>query len=275
MTTTTTQGPAVLSNIFPSSALLWSQTPLVALDEIAKRGFGGAEVWAQHLHKSGTSAVAVRKRAVELGLRLTAHSVSYDLNPLSLNPDIRAVSRAQTKQSLLDAAVMEAEMVVVHPGQQSSSTDDPEDYWPALLEFCHELDLDAGVLGLRVGIEGMERKVNQFMVEPASLNRLADTMEREGWSNLGITADLAHLGTFTDPLPAFKSLRRVIHVHLSDGDAPLATHRPLGLGRLPIADILADLHDRDVRRIAIEGRWRQDETHALDCARDVLIASGT
>jgi site-specific recombinase XerD len=68
-----------------------------------------------------------------------------------------------------------------------------------------------------VGIEGMERKVNQFFVEPEALDRLADTMERESWTRLGIVADMAHLATFTEPVAAFGTLRRVIHVHLSDG----------------------------------------------------------
>jgi sugar phosphate isomerase/epimerase len=263
-------GSAVADRFFPSSALLWSRDPLVALEVIARHGFRGVEVWAQHLHRSGTSAASVKRRATELGLRLTAHAVSYDLNPVSQNPDIAAVSRRQVKQSLLDAAVMEAEVVVVHPGQLSSSTDDPEDYWPALLEFCADVDGDARVLGLTVGIEGMERKVNQFMDDPRMLNRLADAMAREGWANVGITADLAHLATFTDPLPAFRGLRRVVHVHLSDGDPPGATHRPLGLGRLPVVEIVHELLALDVPRIALEGRWRRDEEHALACAVEVL-----
>jgi len=264
------ENESLMARAFPSTALLWSRDPLDALDEIARRGFGGAEVWVQHLHKSGSEPVAVKRRASELGLRLTAHAVSYDLNPLSLNPDILAVSWAQAQQSLIDAAVMEAEIVVVHPGQLSSSTDDFEDHWPTLVRFVAELDQVAGVLGLQVGVEGMERKINQFMCEPAILNRLADIMETEGWSNVGLTADLAHMATFADPVAAFKELRRVVHVHISDGDPPGATHRPLGLGRLPLVEMFGALVEAGTIRFAVEGRWRKDEELALDKAAEFL-----
>ncbi len=144
-------------------------------------------------------AEAVRRQADELGLELTAHAVSYDLNPLSQNPEIREVSRKQVMQSFIEAAAMGAKVVTVHPGQLSSGTDDPEDYWPDLLDFCSTLNDKTKGLELNVGIEGMERKVNQFFVEPTALNRLAEAMGNEGWSCLGLTVDMAHLATFADP----------------------------------------------------------------------------
>jgi sugar phosphate isomerase/epimerase len=251
---------------FPASVLMWSTSIKDFLEAVARRGFQGAEVWAQHLQRSGETAKAVRRRADELGLRLTVHAVSYDLNPLSQNPEIREVSRRQVMQSLIDGATMRAEVMVVHPGQLSSSTDDPEDYWPDLYDFCAALDERAALLGLKVGIEGMERKVNQFFVEPAALNRLADAMDHSRWSRLGLTVDLAHLATFTDPIAAFKEIRRVVHVHLSDGEPPKATHRPLGLGKLPYREMILTALEADIPTIAIEGRWRADEEHALDCA---------
>lgn len=258
----------------PSTALLWTRDPLDTLDEIARRGFSGAEVWSQHLHLHGTRPEDVRRRADELGLDLCAHAVSYDLNPLSLNAAIRQVSWQQATQSLLDAAVMRAEVVVVHPGHKSSSTDEYDEYWPTLLEFCAELDRNAGLLGLTVGIEGMEQKVGQFFCEVEVINRLAATMDREGWEHLGITADLAHLATFTDPVPAFSAVDRVVHVHVSDGDPPKATHRPLGLGRLPLNQMFAAIEASGAPRFALEGRWRADEERALDEAAAFLSALG-
>ena len=116
----------------------------------------------------------------------------------------------------------------------------------------------------------MERKVNQFFVEPEVLNRLADAMASAGMNRLGIVCDMAHLATFTDPIAGFATVRRVAHVHLSDGDPPEATHRPMGLGRLPIGEMIEAAIASGVASIAIEGRWRADEEHALDRAAAVL-----
>lgn len=258
----------------PASVLMWSRPVGAFLDAVARRGFAAAEVWAQHLARSGETAEAVRRRADELGLELTVHAVSYDLNPLSQNPEIRAVSRRQIAGSLVDAAAMRARIVVVHPGHLSSGTDDPEDYWPDLFDLCHELQAGAARHGVRVGVEGMERKVNQFFVEPAALDRLARALDAAGLDRLGIVCDMAHLATFTDPLEGFTALRRVVHVHVSDGDPPKATHRPLGLGRLPYVAMIRAALDAGVPTIAIEGRWRSDEEHALDRAAEVLRGIG-
>lgn len=87
---------------------------------------------------------------------------------------------------------------------------------------------------------------------------------------LGLVCDMAHLATFTDPIAAFETVRRVVHVHLSDGEPPKATHRPMGLGRLPYEDMIAAALEAGARTIAIEGRWRADEELALDRAAEVL-----
>ncbi|MEX2535105.1 MAG: sugar phosphate isomerase/epimerase family protein [Trueperaceae bacterium] len=260
----------ISGRFFPASVLMWSRPVSEFLEAVARRGFRGAEVWAQHLQRSSESARDVRRRADELGLELTTHAVSYDLNPLSQNVEVREVSRRQILQSLLDAATMRARVVIVHPGHLSSGTDDPEDYWPDLLDLCAVLDERAALLGLKVGIEGMERKVNHFFIEPATLNRLASAMESSGWAQLGLTVDMAHLATFTDPLEAFRKIDRIVHVHISDGKPPQATHRPMGMGVLPIREMLKAALGRGVQTIAIEGRWREDEELALDRAAGEL-----
>jgi sugar phosphate isomerase/epimerase len=261
----------ISERFFPASVLMWSRPVGEFLEAVARRGFRGAEVWAQHLRRSNESAAAVRRRADELGLELTAHAVSYDLNPLSQNPEIREVSRRQILESLIDAATMRARVTIVHPGHLSSGTDDPEDYWPDLLDLCELLEERAALLDVKVGIEGMERKVNQFFIEPTALNRLASTMAASGWERLGLTVDMAHLATFTEPLAAFNRIERVVHVHLSDGQPPKATHRPLGMGQLPFREMVAAALARDVPTIAIEGRWREDEELALDHAARELV----
>ena len=89
-------------------------------------------------------------------------------------------------------------------------------------------------------------------------------------NHYGGDGSFLHLATFTDPIAGFATVRRVAHVHLSDGDPPEATHRPMGLGRLPIGEMIEAAIASGVASIAIEGRWRADEEHALDRAAAVL-----
>lgn len=261
-------------NFFPASVLMWSRPVVDFLEAVARRGFGGAEVWAQHLDRTGESVKSVRRVTRELGLRLSAHAVSYDLNPLSHNREVRLVSRRQVLESLATAAGLEANVVVVHPGHLSSSTDDPEDYWPDLFDLCGQLDERARLFGVRVGIEGMERKVNQFFVEPEALNRLADELAREHLDSVGLTVDLAHLATFTSPVAPLGTIKRAFHVHLSDGDPPSATHRPMGMGRLPLSEMVRAALELRTPAIAIEGRWRANEELALERSARFLSELG-
>ena len=83
-------------------------------------GFSGAEVWAPHLDRAGESVRSVRRVSRERGLRLSAHAVSYDLNRLSHNREVREVSRRQVLESLATATGLEPGVVAVHPGHPGS-----------------------------------------------------------------------------------------------------------------------------------------------------------
>ena len=253
----------------PATRLLWHSGVLGALELIAQAGFGAAEVWAQHLWESNTSPEQVRAKADNLGLELSLHAPSYDLNPLSSNPEIRAISRHQVLASLETAARIGANVVVVHPGHLSSTTDDVQIYWERLEAFLHDLNSSAALLGVRVGIEGMEKKKLQFVTDLESLTRLAGLVERHKLEHLGITLDVAHAGTLGQPLEYIAQTPRVIHAHLSDS-SPGKTHALLGEGDLDLKKIMPKLLAQHGGLIAIEGRLAADEPKALRVARDFL-----
>lgn len=251
----------------PATRLLWHSGVLGALELIAQAGFGASEVWAQHLWESNAAPEDVRAKAENLDLQLSLHAPSYDLNPLSSNPEIRAISRHQVLASLETAARMGAGMVVVHPGHLSSTTDDEGVYWERLMDFVNDLNSSAGMLGVKVGIEGMEKKKLQFVTDLESLTQLAIMLEN--LDHVGITLDIAHAGTLGEPLEYIVQTPKMIHAHLSDS-SPGKTHALLGEGDLGLKKLVPKLLAQFDGLIAIEGRLAADEPHALKVARDFL-----
>jgi fructoselysine 3-epimerase len=246
---------------------------LGALEAFARAGFLGSEVWAQHLWESGTPAEQVAQHAKELGLTLSLHAPSYDLNPLSSNPEIRIISRRQVLESFETAVKLGARIVVVHPGGLSSSTDSVEEYWARLEEYAIVLNEYAGKLGLMIGIEGMEKKRLQFVTDLPALKRLAEILETNDLAHCGLTLDVAHAATVGDALEFVQSTPRIVHAHLSDSN-PHKTHALLGEGLLNLPEIIPTLLQRLETSphglIAIEGRYAADESRAVELASTAL-----
>jgi len=137
----------------------------------------------------GRSAAGNHARhARSLGLNLTLHAASYDVNCISTNPGIRRESRRQLRSSLHLAAALGASVVVVHPGQLSSSRGDRSEAWKSLEEIVVMLDDWADEDEVCVGIENMEKKANQILLLPQDLARLF----ARSWRHVRLTLDLAH-----------------------------------------------------------------------------------
>jgi sugar phosphate isomerase/epimerase len=256
----------------PATRLLWHAGVLGALEQIQQAGFGAAEIWASHLSETRILAKQVKAHANKLGLRLSLHAPSYDLNPLSSNSEVRSLSRRLVLDSLEVAAELEAKTVVVHPGALSSSTDNPEDYWGRLEEYAVQLDAKAAHLGLTVAIEAMEKKKLQFVTSIQSLERLAGLLETVAATHVGVCLDIAHAGTIGDPMEFLARVPRVVHAHLSDTSEE-KTHALLGEGRLDLQNILPALHKKLENTnglIAIEGRLASDELRAVQVAAAYL-----
>jgi sugar phosphate isomerase/epimerase len=255
----------------PATRLLWHAGVLGALEQIRQAGFAAAEVWASHLSESRVSPKEVCAKALDLGLSLSLHAPSYDLNPLSSNADVRSLSRRLVLDSLETAAQIGAKIVVVHPGALSSSTDNPEDYWGRLEEYAVQLDAKAAHLGLEVAIEAMEKKKLQFVTTILSLKRLAALLETVDAKRLGLCVDIAHAGTIGDPMDFLVAVP-IIHAHLSDTSEE-KTHALLGEGRLDLPSIIPALLQKLETTnglIAIEGRLAADEPRALQVAAAYL-----
>ena len=224
---------------FGSSTMFLCEKPVtVALDVIARAGFAGAEIWMEHVWLSAESPASIRRRARSLGLALSVHAASYDLNIASANPGIRRESIRQMEESIQLAADLAAEAVAMHPGRLSHGRDNADRVWEPLLETVTALDELAARLGVRLGIETMEKRKREYFVYPDDLARLFP----QSWEVTGLTVDLAHATTVMNPLAFLDAVSAlpVVHAHCSDHSTGI-THVPLGWGTLDVPTVLRAL----------------------------------
>jgi sugar phosphate isomerase/epimerase len=242
-----------------------------ALDVIARLGYASAEIWMEHVRMAAQRPATIARHARALGIGLTVHAASYDLNILSVNPGIRRESMRQVRAALRLAAAVDAQMVTVHPGALSSAREARGAAWRSLEETAAILDEWAGEDGLCVGLENMEKGNREIFCLPADVARLFAHPR----GRLRLTLDLAHTRTIMDPFSYLREIRPewIGHVHLSDND-PSATHLPLGHGRLPIAEILAALGRIYDGIVSLEGYNPGEGENLLAANMDYLRQDG-
>ncbi|UCC77967.1 MAG: sugar phosphate isomerase/epimerase [Anaerolineales bacterium] len=221
-----------------------------ALEVIARCGFTAAEVWMEHLLRTGEPPEEVRERAQTLAMSLSLHGASYDLNVASVNPGIRQESLRQVHQSIITAAHLGAAIVVLHPGRLSASRGSVDDCWQWLTEAVALMDQWASQEGVCVGLEAMEKRAKEIYVTPADVRRMLS----KGWRNVGLTLDIAHAYTLMDPVDYMAQLDDawITHVHLSDSTAE-RVHVPLGRGQLDVSAALTGLSQRYQGVVNLEG----------------------
>ncbi len=237
--------------IFGISTTVLREHPVsYALEKIALTGYESAELWPWHLEKWAEPLYDLRAVLEKLGLKLTIHTFTGELNPLALDAYDSHQARRRVAASFQLAADLGAKLVVIHPGLRDGDTDPADHAWDRLLDWVHELDDLAALYGIRVGIELMERKPFEFFMLPTDANRLMST----GYHNIGLTIDLAHLNTHGNPIDLLEQLPQdwITHVHLSD-NTPHRVHLPLGTGQMDIGGILLALTERYSGLVSIEG----------------------
>jgi len=221
-----------------------------ALEHILECGFHVAEIWMEHLWKTGESPEEIARHARHLQMELSLHSASYDVNITSLNPGIRKESLRQLEESIITGRRLGAKRIAVHPGYLSSRKVHVHTYWTQMEETFTLINQWAQREGLIVGVEAMENLPRHEYTVPDHLRRVL----AKGWTNIGVTFDIAHAFSHMDPVDFLHQLdpQWIVHVHLSDS-SPKATHLPLGKGEVDLQAILRELDNVYNGFVIIEG----------------------
>lgn len=221
-----------------------------ALKHILDCDFHVAEIWMEHLWRTEKPPETIAQYARELGIELTLHSASYDVNITSTNPGIQKESLRQVEESIVIGKRLGAKVVVVHPGHLSSCKGNVDTCWTQTEEVFSLINEWAYRENVVVGIEAMEKRPKEIYMLPEHIDRMLS----RGWSNIGLTLDIAHAFTHTSPVEYIDELdkRWIVHVHLSDGSREI-THLPLGKGEIDIDTALHKLQKIYAGLVVIEG----------------------
>ena len=255
-----------------SSPQLWRYQPAEVLTIAADLRYDGVELWAYQLLNDDADPAALARQAADLGLELSLHSLSWDLNFCSPLAAIRESSLNLLRQSIDLAAALNAGLAVMHPGRITVPGDAPDEYWPLLVEGLSALGHYAAHRGVRLAVEHMEPLPNELVVHPAQVKRLFDEVQHP---NLTLAFDVAHVPWHLDLITYYQLMPPPGHLHLSDA-SPNRRHLPLGLGQHNLARFLAWLPAHYDGLVVIEGIEHQ-RTIALATANkaawDTLIST--
>jgi len=217
-----------------STTQLWAYNVPDALRITADLGFTSAEVWAEQVWMHGDSEQEIKQVAQSLGLALTVHAASWDLNLTSRNTAIRQVSLEQVIRSIDLAATIGAHVTTVHPGRATLHQKDLAFHWDHQVKAFRTLAKAGADRGVLISVELMEPIKKELVTEPEELNRLLHAVDHP---NLGVTFDIAHIALDRDPVQMLKALARVDEVHISDSTVT-KLHIPLGKGQIDFLPIL-------------------------------------
>ncbi len=231
-----------------SGPMLWSHTSEEILAIAYELGYDGVELWMYQLLRDEADLPAVAAQARALGLTVTVHALSWDLNPTSRIASVARASQDALAQSVEVAATLGAHLLVMHPGHTSAPYDDSPAYWPALIASVQQVADLAERHRLQVGVEHMEASQTEYFITPEDTNRLLREVNRP---NVGTVFDIAHIPWGEDEVRFVQRLERIVHVHLSDADKS-HLHLPLGQGTRDLVRVLGALASYQ-GSVAIEG----------------------
>ena len=239
-------------------AVLWRYPLEEALNIVEENGFDLIELWAEHPDvynslEDKNEASRLKEILSSHGLKVTVHAPCHDVNIASINDGIRKESVRQITSSVKLASYIDASVVTVHPGRRSSKHVATEIFVRNSVASLKEISLSAEELDVIIGVENMENRPNQFVIEPKDVTRLVTEV---GSDHVGITFDAAHANTLFDPVRFMREIRElIVHIHLSNNfgkEGPV--HLPLDTGNIDIAALLRELNDSGYSEfIALEG----------------------
>ncbi|MBS4208045.1 sugar phosphate isomerase/epimerase [Bacillus sp. FJAT-50079] len=247
-----------MNHLYMASTLCWSYKMEDVL-QIAKRfKFAGVEVWADHFWHHGSDPRQVNQIRENLGLDLTMHAASWDINITALNDGIRRQSIGEIKRSIDLASEIGANNITLHPGKMTLTTLEKSIFIDLLLESLQVLSNYAKEKGATLSLELMEAIPKEFIISPNAINRITEGFH----PYLQTTFDVAHISLKQDPFQQFRQTLHINKIHISDVNEQ-QLHIPLGDGLLGANTLKHFLQIKDAP-VVIEGF---DRSVAFICLR--------
>jgi sugar phosphate isomerase/epimerase len=207
------------------------------LDEAARRGLG-AEFQGMYDPKrldEGFERALSRASAAFRGFpfAVALHAPFLDLNPVSPDPGVAALSRRRYEQAFETSRAIRASRIVFHSqfGAMNRDPKYPETWLARSREYWASRETRLASAGCTAAIE------NIFESDPGPICRLLDALASD---RFGACLDVGHAHLFRGDAPAFARGfgARITHVHLHDNDGAWDYHRRVGAGTAAVAPTL-------------------------------------
>ncbi|MBN1544307.1 sugar phosphate isomerase/epimerase [Candidatus Woesearchaeota archaeon] len=239
--------PVKLKNRIATSNKLLSLYPIhEAVAIMARAGYEAIELWPEFLDqqvgKGLTSVEKVKAALKENDMVGVIHCPLRDLNDPARKYNISSKDKMFREKSLkmvLKAVELANELglniITVHPGHTDKEDETADDeYWRLQIDAFRQLTKRGEELGVFIGLEPMEKRPKEFIIEPEHVQKI---LHKIGSENLGITFDLIHAFTNGEdkPLEFLDWMEEdIIHVHVS-GHSKDKVHVPFHMTDIPHA----------------------------------------
>jgi sugar phosphate isomerase/epimerase len=241
------------------SSLLFKSFNLTEVIDLARdKGVTWLEVWTEHFWRDDDGRMFDRLR--KSGLDISVHGPTGDINLTSSNRGIREESLKQVLQAVEEAAKMGARVITIHPGYLTGRQDEPDSIRELQIEAFTRIAGKGNDLGIRIAMETMERKAQEVVIRPDLANEIIDAVNMK---NFGITFDISHAHTVMDVVEFIRSLRRIVHIHISDTKSG-RVHVQMGEGEISFGAVLQALKEKYDGALVIEGWNPKDEMGMVD-----------
>ncbi|HOJ97594.1 MAG TPA: sugar phosphate isomerase/epimerase family protein [Methanospirillum sp.] len=144
---------------------------------------------------------------------LSIHAPVLDLNPCSINPDVREVSIRWILRSIELADRMGASVCTIHPGRRTAKRPPSITDYQRLGHMLDCIESVADEVRVKIAIENMEPAVNALLTTPEEVIKILD---ERSW--LCFTFDFAHAAkSGPDIISSFLACgrERMVNIHLS------------------------------------------------------------
>lgn len=179
------------------------------------------------------------------GLCCTFHATFMDLNPGSVDREVRKVTRLRVEQTLQVARLLRPRVIVFHPGYSRLTYGSAVETWVTnSVAFWRSLESAVREIGCIVALE------NIFEEEPSTLLAVLQQLDR---SLFGHCFDVGHFNMFaTVSLPEWFNVLgdRIVESHLHDNHGQADEHLPVGEGQIDFR-LVTDL----LKRYAPKAVW--------------------
>jgi sugar phosphate isomerase/epimerase len=159
---------------------------------------------------------ALKEAAKSFNLEYSLHAPFADINIASPVKPLLNASLKRLKQSLQNAAAMDAKLWVFHPGQRTGIGQFyPGADFKQMCKSIQELYALAEEYGLNIALENLPAKYWFLLNSPEEFQK----MYKETGLPIGITLDLGHANLEGQIHPFFNQLAdKIVHIHASNND---------------------------------------------------------